>query len=154
MEWKKKIQCTYLVKASYEVYIRDSCTSVGKKIKQLKLLTEQRKSKCFEKSEDYTVDERNCKFFLPEQNPVSSWHCFLYFQSAVWWLQFIVYILHSIAMTLHWAMCAKNSPTNYKKLIIAYLILRHLKSKVIFRTFHSTIFYNLFQNLKHVVRSE
>ena len=140
------LQITCVIRASYQVYIRDSCNSVGKKIKQLKYLNEQRKSKCIEKSEDQTVDYRHCKFFLTKQKPVCFWHCFLYFRSPVWWLQFTVYILHSIAITLHWAMCAKNSPTNYKKLIITYLILRHLKSKVIFRTFHSIVFYILFQN--------
>ena len=49
-------------------------------------------------------------FFLPERKPVSSWHCILYFQSSVWWLHFTVHILHSIAITLHWGICAKNSP--------------------------------------------
>ena len=55
-----------------------------KKIKQLKYLNEQRKSKCFEKSEDQTVDERHFKFYLPKQKFLSSWHSFFYFQPPVW----------------------------------------------------------------------
>ena len=39
------------------------------------------------------------------------------------------------SITLPWAIGAKKSPTNYKKLIITYLILRHLKSKVFSRIF-------------------
>jgi len=41
-----------MIKGSVQVYIRDSCNSLLKEIKQSKLLNEQRKSKCFEKSEE------------------------------------------------------------------------------------------------------
>ena len=31
-----------------------------------------KESKCFEKSEEWTIDDRHCNVFLPEQKPVSS----------------------------------------------------------------------------------
>ena len=147
MEWKKNIFANHIFGKGFISSLYKRFTQLSrKKIKQLKYLNEQRKSKCFEKSEDQTVDERHFKFYLPKQKFLSSWHSFFYFQPPVWWLKFTGYIFHSIAITLHWAMCAQNSPTNYKNLIITYLILRHLKFKVIFRTLHSIFFYILFQN--------
>ena len=97
MEWKKiNLQITYLVRNSYQVYIRDSCNSVEKKIKQLKYLNEQRKSKCFEKCEDQTVDERHFKFYLPKQKPLSSWHSFFLFPITC-----LVIEVHSIYLSLN-----------------------------------------------------
>ena len=74
---------------------------------------EGKKSKSFNKSKDYTVDERDSKVFLLEQQkPVPSWPYFLHLHSFVWQLQFTVYVLQSIAITSQWAiMCTKNSPT-------------------------------------------
>ena len=52
--------------------------------KNPKFLMEGKKSKSFNKSKDYTVDERDSKVFLLEQQkPVPSWPYFLHLHSFV-----------------------------------------------------------------------
>ena len=53
MELKKNyLQSAYLVRASYPGICKRLMQLIGKEIKQPRLLNEQRKSKCFEKSEE------------------------------------------------------------------------------------------------------